>query len=79
MIYSLTFYAYLLYEAMTANSLSILLWIGSLVVNAIGWYIIASRQNNKEMEQRLEKIERSNKRIQGWVFGRFNVDLNGDD
>lgn len=75
----MTHFAAMLYEALSANALAILLWIGSLAANAIGWYILASRQNSKETVQRLEKIEKSNKRIQGWVFGRFGVDLNGDN
>lgn len=63
---------------MSANTLTLLLWLGQLAVNAIGWYILASRQSNKQIVSRLEHLEKYNKRLIGWVFGKFGVDLNGD-
>jgi hypothetical protein len=68
--------------AMSTNFLTFLLWLGSIVINIIGWAIVAWRTDNKgvlkDIDDRLTRLERTRNKLIGWVQGSFGVDLNGD-
>ena len=68
--------------AMSTNFLTFLLWLGSIVINIIGWAIVAWRTDNKStlksIDSRLTRLEKTRNKLIGWVQGSFGVDLNGD-
>lgn len=70
---------------LSANTLSVLLFLGQAIISIIGWYLLAKRAKGAEMlkhmeesNERIAKLEKYNKRFLGWILGRFGVDLNGD-
>jgi len=65
-------------QAISANFLGFLLWVLNLIVGIIGWWFASRRKTDHELLGRIEKIEKAQKRMNGWVQGAFGVNLNGD-
>lgn len=78
MTVSLVIAALLIVGDISANLLSVLLFLGQAVISIIGWYLLASRQNTKETSERMASLERFRDKTIGWVKGAFGVNLNGD-
>ena len=70
---------------MTANQLSVLLFLGQAIISIIGWYLVAKRTSTAEtnkrfadVQRRLVSLERFRDKTIGWVKGAFGVNLNGE-
>ena len=63
---------------MSANLLSVLLFLGQAIISIVGWYLVASRASAKEVNAKLTNLERFRDKTIGWVKGAFGVNLNGD-